>query len=231
MTFAPGGAGSAPESFIVTVENLQAAKISQRHTDDAQAAIAREQRQTRLALLSIMEDALASRRKAEEANDALRKLSRAVEQSPDSIVITDLDGTIEYVNDAFATITGYPREECLGRNPRILQSGRTPRETYAAMWRTLGMGQPWKGEFLNRRKDGADYVEFAVVAPIREPGGRISHYVAVKEDVTEKKRIGQELTRTGAISRNWSTAARPSWPWPRRWRNRPTRPRVPSWPT
>ncbi len=193
MTFAPGGAGSAPESFIVTVENLQAAKISQRHTDDTQAAIAREQRQTRLALLSIMEDALASRRKTEEANDALRKLSRAVEQSPDSIVITDLDGTIEYVNDAFATITGYSREECLGRNPRFLQSGRTPRETYAAMWRTLGMGQPWKGEFLNRRKDGADYVEFAVVAPIREPGGRISHYVAVKEDVTEKKRIGQEL--------------------------------------
>ncbi len=127
------------------------------------------------------------------AEEQLRKLSLAVEQSPESIVITNLDAEIEYVNEAFVRSTGYSREEVIGRNPRFLQSGKTPPATYAAMWDALTHGRPWKGEVYNRRKDGSDYVKSANVAPIRQPDGRVTHYVAVDEDITEKKRMGEEL--------------------------------------
>jgi PAS domain S-box-containing protein len=127
--------------------------------------------------------------------DELRKLAQAVEQSPESIVITNLAGEIEYVNAAFTTASGFTGEELLGRNPRMLQSSKTPPETYAALWDTLSHGLPWKGEFINRRKDGSEYTEFAIITPLRQPDGTISHYVAVKEDVSEKKRLGAELDR------------------------------------
>ncbi len=127
--------------------------------------------------------------------DQLRKLALAVEQSPESIVITNIDACIEYVNDSFIQATGYSREEVLGQNPRFLHSGRTPPETYQAMWAELSEGRPWKGEFHNRRKDGSEYVEFAIITPLRQPDGAITHYVAVKEDITEKKHLGLELDR------------------------------------
>ncbi|TXT20196.1 MAG: Multi-sensor hybrid histidine kinase, partial [bacterium] len=127
------------------------------------------------------------------AEAQIRKLSQAVEQSPESIVITNLEARIEYVNETFLRATGYSREEVIGQNPRVLQSGNTPRETYAALWDAMTQGRPWKGEFLNKRKDGGEYVEFAIITPLRQPDGRITHYVAVKEDITEKKRIGAEL--------------------------------------
>ena len=127
------------------------------------------------------------------AEEDLRKLSLAVEQSPESIVITDLEARIEYVNDAFVRATGYRRDEVIGESPRLLQSGRTPRGTYAALWQTLLRGETWKGEFFNRRKDGTEYVEFAIITPLRSRDGQATHYVAVKEDVTEKMRIGREL--------------------------------------
>jgi PAS domain S-box-containing protein len=125
----------------------------------------------------------------------LRKLSLAVEQSPDSIVITDLAANIEYVNDAFTRIAGYGRDELIGRNPRILQSGKTPRATYEALWAALAEGRTWQGELLNRRKDGSEYVESAIIIPIRQADGRITHYVAVKDDITNKKRLDEELDR------------------------------------
>ncbi|MDO9227174.1 MAG: PAS domain S-box protein [Pseudomonadota bacterium] len=130
-------------------------------------------------------------RKAVEAQ--LRKLSQAVEQSPESIVITNLDAKIEYVNEAFLAATGYDREEVVGQNPRILHSNKTPAETYESLWVALSQGQAWKGEFINKRKDGSEYVEFAIITPLRQADGTISHYVAVKEDVTEKKHLGEEL--------------------------------------
>ena len=123
----------------------------------------------------------------------LRKLSMAVEQSPESIVITNTDAQIEYVNETFLRITGYTREEVIGRNPSILQSGTTPRATYDDMWAVLGRGEPWKGQFVNRRKDGTEYTEFAIVAPIRQHDGGITHYIAIKDDITERKRMGEEL--------------------------------------
>ncbi|MFA6444762.1 MAG: PAS domain S-box protein, partial [Sterolibacterium sp.] len=127
--------------------------------------------------------------------EKLRELSLAVEQSPESILITRVDGTIEYVNEAFVHNSGYSREEAYGKNPRILHSGNTPRETFTALWHALAEGRSWKGELYNRRKDGSEYIEFAHITPIRQPDGRITHYLALKEDITEKKRMGEELDR------------------------------------
>jgi PAS domain S-box-containing protein len=129
------------------------------------------------------------------ANAQLRKLSLAIEQSPESIVITNVDARIEYVNETFVRVTGFSCDEAIGQNPNILNSGKTPPGTYAAMWSALANGRPWKGEFHNRRKDGSEYVEFAIITPLRQPDGTISHYVAVKEDISEKKRLGEELDR------------------------------------
>ena len=136
--------------------------------------------------------AIVQRRRSERR---LRQLSLAIEQSPDSIVITNLAGEIEYVNEAFLKTTGHARSEVIGQNPRILQSGKTPRAHYEAMWAALTCGDPWKGEFYNRRKDGTEYVEFGHVAPLRQLSGEITNYVAVEEDITEKKRLGLELDR------------------------------------
>ncbi|MBS0355018.1 MAG: response regulator [Proteobacteria bacterium] len=129
----------------------------------------------------------------EEAQAELHKLVMAVEQSPESIVITDLEARIDYVNEAFVRNTGYARKEAVGQNPSMLQSGRTPKETYDGMWATLTSGEAWHGELINRRKDGSEYVELANIAPVRQADGRITHYVAIKEDITEKKRNAEEL--------------------------------------
>ena len=125
--------------------------------------------------------------------DELRKLYLAVEQSPESIVITNIDARIEYVNAAFLRNTGYTRDEVIGNNPRVLQSGRTPKATFDAMWANLSRGERWQGELFNRRKDGSDYVELANITPVRQPDGRVTHYLAIKEDITEKKRMAEEL--------------------------------------
>ena len=132
-------------------------------------------------------------KKRDAREHQLRKLSQAVDQSPESIVIVDQQGRIEYVNDSFVQISGYSREELIGQDPKMLQSGKTPVETYRTMWNALKQGNAWSGEFCNRRKDGSEYYEFANISPIREADGSISHYVAIKEDVTEKKRMGREL--------------------------------------
>lgn len=125
--------------------------------------------------------------------EQLTKLFLAVEQSPESIAITDLDARVEYVNAAFLRNTGYSRDEVIGQNPRVLQSGRTPVEVYEEMWATLLRGEPWKGELINRRKDGSEYIEIAHIAPVRQADGTVTHYLAIKEDITEKKRMAEEL--------------------------------------
>jgi PAS domain S-box-containing protein len=127
------------------------------------------------------------------AGEQLRKLSLAVEQSPESILITDLEGRIEYVNAGFVLATGYSREEIIGKNPRVLQSGNTPPETYVAVWDALSQRRSWKGELYNRRKDGSEYIEFATITPLCQPDGSISHYVGVKDDITQRKRLAIEL--------------------------------------
>ncbi len=125
----------------------------------------------------------------------LRKLAQAVEQSPDSVIITNLTAEIEYVNEAFVAKTGYSREESIGRNLNMLHSDNTPPENYAALRQAMQHGLTWKGELCNRRKDGSEYTGFANIAPLRQTDGNITHYVVVEEDITERKLNGQELTR------------------------------------
>ncbi|MEI7457537.1 MAG: CBS domain-containing protein, partial [Nitrosomonadales bacterium] len=119
----------------------------------------------------------------------LSKLSQAVEQSPNSIVITDLKGNIEYANDAFVKATGYSLAEVMGKNPRILHSGKTSVETYEEMWTQLNSGQMWRGELINRRKDGSEYVEMARISPLRHTDGQVTNYLSIKEDITEQKQV------------------------------------------
>ncbi|MEO5335620.1 MAG: PAS domain S-box protein [Magnetospirillum sp. WYHS-4] len=126
----------------------------------------------------------------------LRKFKTAIEQSPVSVIITDIDGRIEYVNPKFCAVTGYAAAEVLGQNPRILRSGKTSAEEYALMWRTLLAGREWAGEFLNRRKGGELYWEFATISSLRDESGAITHFVAVKEDITLRKHYEEGLRRT-----------------------------------
>ncbi len=139
--------------------------------------------------VAVIED-ISERKQVEER---LHRLSQAVEQSSDSVVITDAEGCIEYVNKAFTDVSGFERGEVIGANPRILQSGNTPHETYEAMWTVLRAGRPWRGELHNRRKNGTEYLEAVVISPIRQSDGRVTHYVAAKADITEKKRNEREL--------------------------------------
>ena len=137
-------------------------------------------------------DALSDRHRVEKE---LRKLSLAVDQSPSGIMITDLDGKIEYVNQAFLHCSGYEKMEVLGRNPRFLNAGNTPDSTYDELWKSISSGHPWMGELINRRKDGGEYIEANTVVPIKQADGSVSNYLAIKEDVTEKIKVEVELLR------------------------------------
>jgi PAS domain S-box-containing protein len=136
----------------------------------------------RVARLVLAHDVTASRRLLEERE----RLIAAIEQSEDSILITTADGTIEYVNPAFETVTGYTRAEVIGQNPRILRSGEQTTQTYAQLWQTILSGHTWRGRLVNRRKDGTHFHEDATISPVRDRDGRISSFVAVKRDVTRE---------------------------------------------
>src|SRR3990167_2342920 len=142
-----------------------------------------------IGILGIYED-VTERKMAE---DSLRKLSLAVEQSPNSIVITGLDANIEYVNEAFVRTSGYSLAELVGQNPRILHSGKNPKAIYDDLWAHLVRGEVWHGELINRRKDGREYIEEEIISPVRQADGRVTHYLAIKEDITEHKQAAQAL--------------------------------------
>ncbi|MFC1673194.1 PAS domain S-box protein [Pseudomonadota bacterium] len=124
---------------------------------------------------------------SKHAEEELRKLSRAVEQSPATVVITDIDGTITYVNPKFCETTGYSPEEAIGQKPSLVSSGERSKEDYEGLWDTITAGKEWRGEFHNQRKDGSLFWEYASISAIKDEDGAISHYLAVKEDVTERK--------------------------------------------
>ena len=130
-----------------------------------------------------------------QSHEKLLTLSRAVENSPASVVITNLNGTIEYVNRKFTAVTGYSPDEALGQNPRILNAGIHTKEFYKKLWETIRSGNEWAGEIYNRKKNGAIYLEQVSISPILDDKGNIAHFVAVKEDITERKRIVEELQK------------------------------------
>lgn len=123
----------------------------------------------------------------------LRKLAAAVENSPISVMITDSTGTIEYVNPKFCEVTGYTAPEVIGKNPRILKGGSQSDDFYRELWETILSGREWHGEFHNRNKNGSLLWELASISPIRDGLGRVTHFVGVKEDISELKRLQQEL--------------------------------------
>ena len=147
------------------------------------------------ALLVVAHDDTARR----AAEVQLRKLSRAVEQSPVTVVITDALGNIEYVNPSFTSKTGYTFEEVRGTNPKILNSGKQTPELYHEMWRTIASGGEWRGEFRNRKKNGELFWEAATISPITDEAGRITHYLAVKEDITEQKAAEERISEQAAL--------------------------------
>lgn len=132
-------------------------------------------------------------RKRTEAE--LKKLSSALEHSPAVAIITDYDGRIEYVNPRFSEVTGFTAEEVLGKNPRLWQSGKTSLKTYQRLWATLKSGHVWHGEVMNRKKDGRFYWEDAHISPIRDGQGNITHFVAIKEDITIRKEQEEQIWR------------------------------------
>jgi PAS domain S-box-containing protein len=130
---------------------------------------------------------------AKRAEVRLRQLSRAVEQGPGMVMITDPSGVIEYVNPKVLEVTGYASDEMIGQNPRLLKSGERSTEDYAELWRTISAGKQWHGDFRNQRKDGSRYWVSASISPIKGDDGRITHYVAVQEDISVRKQAEQVL--------------------------------------
>jgi len=131
---------------------------------------------------------------SKQTEQQLKKSYIAMEQSPVSIVITDLDGNIEYINPKFSEITGYSFEEIKGQNPRILKSGETSDEEYKELWNTITKGGIWRGEFHNLKKNGELYWESAIIAPVKDRNGKITNFIGVKEDITELKRLQNQLS-------------------------------------
>ncbi len=129
----------------------------------------------------------------ERAAARMRQLTRAIDQSVASVVITDADGIIEYVNPYFCRLTGYTAEEAIGQNPRVLKSGQTPPAVFTEMWQTITRGEVWRGELINRKKNGETFIESSSISPVTDASGKITHFVAIKEDVTARKRDEKKI--------------------------------------
>lgn len=158
---------------------------------------------SRRAALNIMQDAQEQRKKSEatlkkleDSYDEIKKLSQAIEQSPVTVGITDIKGNLEYVNQTFNKVTGYTAEEVIGKNPRIFKSGLHPRSFYKNLWDTILSGKTWKGEFINKIKNGNLIWESATVSPLKNDEGEIIHFIAIKEDITERKKAEEALQRS-----------------------------------
>ncbi len=163
---------------------------------EAEQRLAEQERQLR----SMLDEAKRSRQELANAMEelkhsaeSLRKLSAVAEQSPASIIITDLDGNIEYVNPTFTDITGYTPEEVIGKNPRLVQSGETPLQVYEELWNTITQGGVWQGELRNRKKDGTLFWERAIISPIFAEDGSILRYLGIKEDITQQKTLEDQF--------------------------------------
>jgi two-component system, sensor histidine kinase and response regulator len=155
------------------------------------AEVQRDDEGTALRMVGVTWD-ITERTKAEEN---IKKLSKAIEFSPTSVIITDLSGTIEYVNSKFTEVTGYTFEEAVGQNPSIIKSGKHPNEYWDKLWKTILEGDIWKGEFINKNKSGEIYWESSLISPITDKQGNVVQFVGLQEDITEKKRIEEEMKR------------------------------------
>ncbi|HQN93118.1 MAG TPA: ATP-binding protein [Prolixibacteraceae bacterium] len=131
----------------------------------------------------------------QQAESQLRMLSKAIDQSPDSIIITNTKGEIEFCNTAVMKISGFEREEIIGSTPKIFSSGRKTREEYQELWHTITSGKIWEGEFLNKKKNGDLYWESTTISPVTNSQGKITHYLAIRKDITKQKMMTRELIK------------------------------------
>ncbi len=181
------------EGIAVFSMDITERRIAERALQSSQAAALAEQRQAHEHALALMTEAVAARARAEAAHASLRELSLAVEQSAETIAISTLDGIVEYVNDAYLRTSGYTRDEVIGHNAIPMLAESLPPGVRSHLRKLLMQGEVWRGELTSRRKDGSTYIESATISPLRQEDGRITHFVAVKEDITEKKRLDEEL--------------------------------------
>ncbi len=175
--------GNAPTTYEFTGISKDGRKF------EAEASVTYFRYKEGIATQGIIRD-ITERKRAEEV---IRKLSQAVEQSPVSIVITDLDGNIEFVNKTFEELTGYSLPEVYKQKPNILKSGHTSRDEYKMLWDTISSGKTWNGEFLNKKKSGELFWEKSVISPMKNHSGEITNYLAIKLDITDKKKMVEEL--------------------------------------
>ena len=181
--------------FILLTENVDEGTVAELIRSGNWNCVAKSQLDGATLVRSIR-GALAMHCMQEEqrsAEDSLRKLSRAVEQSPDSVVITDRKGVIEYVNPAFEGLTGYLRDEVCGKTPRVLKSGEQGPEIYQDMWKTILAGKVFRGILVNRKKNGDLYYVEESICPVRDGGGEITHFIANGRDLTERLRLEAQL--------------------------------------
>ncbi len=153
-----------------------------------------------LKALAYVSDVIALGIERKQVEEQFQKLYSAVEQSPMSVVITDIKGNIQYVNPTFSQLTGYSLEEAVGKNPRILKSGETPPEHYKQLWDTITKGGEWHGELCNMKKNGEFYWESASISSIKDYAGKITHFVGFKENITEKRHLKETQTRLSEIA-------------------------------
>ena len=189
-----------PIGLIGVIQDITELKMAENsiktHNEELEQRVIERTRsleQANFELIAVNSELEQRRREAEETQGKLQQLSSAVVNSPAIVVITDHCGNIEYVNPKFTEATGFLPEEAIGRNPRILNAGRQPKEFYRELWSTILTGQEWRGDLCNKKKNGDIYWEHALISPIRDEQGNITHFVAIKEDVTEQKRIAEEL--------------------------------------
>ena len=174
----------------VAIENARLIETLEQHRTQLEALV--DERVSEIKSVNAqLQGEVAERRRGE---DELRKLTSAVEHSASTVVITDTVPRIEYVNPAFTRMTGYTLDEVRGRNPRLLKSGRQSLEFYQDLWATLLRGEVWRGEFINRKKNGELYYEATRITPVHNAAGHVTHYVAVKDDITDRKKSEEALS-------------------------------------
>jgi PAS domain S-box-containing protein len=168
--------------------NLFVQSIELKEKNEELQTAEEELRQNNEKLMELNENIQSQKDIIENKNQELHKYFTAIEQSEATIVFTDIEGNIEYANPQFSKLTGYTVNEALGKNPRVLKSGKTPKETFTNLWETISGGQTWKGEFINRKKDKTEFWESATISPVKNTNGVITAYIAIKEDITALKK-------------------------------------------
>jgi PAS domain S-box-containing protein len=172
---------------LIVEKNVIGVMVVQSYTDE------KAYTQKDIALLELVASNISQVIKKERDFERIRLLNQALIQSPESVVVTNTEGIIEYVNPAFTNLSGYTEQEAIGQNPRLLKSGDQPKSYYKNLWETINKGQIWEGEFVNKRKDGKKYLVAATISAVKNREDKITNFIAVEEDITEKRKLERDF--------------------------------------